>query len=66
MEVKQIDPKDTYPVRHAVLRQGLPIETCAFEGDSDELTFHLGAFVNDKLASVASFYFKTNNQFIDQ
>ncbi|MAZ47928.1 MAG: GNAT family N-acetyltransferase [Halobacteriovoraceae bacterium] len=66
MEVKQIDPKDTYPIRHAVLRQGLPIETCHFEGDSDELTFHLGAFINDKLASVASFYFKNHPNFMEQ
>lgn len=66
MEVKQIDSKDTYPVRLAVLRQGLSIETCHFEGDNDELTFHLGAFVKDKLASVASFYFETHNNFMEQ
>ncbi len=65
MEVKQIDPKDTYPIRHAVLRQGLPIETCHFEGDGDEFTFHLGAFIQDRLASVASFYLKSNDKYLE-
>lgn len=65
MEVKQIDAKDTYPIRHVVLRDGLPIESCHFEGDNDELTFHLGGFIDDKLASVASFYFKTHDHYIE-
>ena len=34
-----------------------------FQGDSDELTFHLGAFVDKKLVSVASFYFEKHPQF---
>lgn len=57
MDVKQIDYKDTYPVRHKMLRPGRPIETCHFAGDDDDMTFHLGAFINEELASVASFYF---------
>lgn len=60
MDVKQIDFKDTYPIRSQLLRPGRPIETCHFTGDDDELTFHLGAYVNDRLASVASFYFKSH------
>lgn len=65
MEVKQIEAKDTYNIRNIVLRAGLPIETCHFEGDNDELTFHLGGFIDDKLASIASFYFKNNDHFIE-
>lgn len=65
MEVLQIHPKDTYAIRHAVLRHGKPIETCMFEGDDDELSFHLGAFVEKKLCSVASFYFR-NHPNIDE
>jgi predicted GNAT family N-acyltransferase len=56
MEVKQIDAKDTYEIRQKVLRPGKPIEACKFSGDNDEMTFHLGAYVNDTLVSVASFY----------
>lgn len=60
MDVKQIDFKDTYPIRHQMLRPGKPVETCHFDGDDDDLSFHLGAFIDDKLASVASFYLKAH------
>lgn len=65
MEVKQIEAKDTYPIRQLVLREGRPIESCHFTGDHDELTFHLGGFMQDKLASVASFYFHTHDHFLE-
>lgn len=56
MEVKQIDAKDTYEIRQQILRPTGSLEDCHFPGDNDELTFHLGAYVDDKLVSVASFY----------
>ena len=61
MEVKRINPNDTYHIRNKVLRPGRPVETCYFDGDDDELTFHLGAFVNSKLVSIASFYYDKND-----
>ena len=60
MNVKQIDAKDTYAIRNEVLRQGLPVETCYFEDDKEDSTFHLGAYIDDKLCSIASFYLKNN------
>ncbi len=66
MEVKQIEAKDTYQLRSEVLRQGLPIESCHFDGDFDDNTFHLGAFQDDKLTSVASFYLKRNKSIEDE
>ena len=66
MIVKQIEAKDTYPIRNVMLRQGLDLKTCEFENDNDELTIHLGAFIDDKLASVASFYMSSNNHYLDQ
>jgi predicted GNAT family N-acyltransferase len=56
MEVKQIEAKDTYEIRHKILRPHRPIEDTHFLADNDEMTFHLGAYVDDKLVSVASFY----------
>lgn len=56
MEVKQIDAKDTYDLRLKILRPNATIEQCQYPGDTDDLTFHLGAFKDDKLVSVASFY----------
>lgn len=62
MIVKQIEAKDTYPIRNIMLRPGLPEETCHFTGDDDEHTFHLGGFIENQLASVASFYFNNNDK----
>jgi predicted GNAT family N-acyltransferase len=56
MEVKQIESKDTIELRHKVLRANYDVSTCHYEGDDSEGTFHLGAFIDDKLASIASFY----------
>lgn len=63
MEVLRIKAVDTYPIRHKMLRPNGTIDDCIFQGDSDELTFHLGAFVEKKLVSVASFYFERNDLF---
>lgn len=48
-----------------MLRPNGTIDDCVFQGDNDELTFHLGAFVDKKLVSVASFYFERNEKFPD-
>ena len=37
--VKQITAAETIPVRHQVLRQGKPIESCVFQNDEDSQTF---------------------------
>jgi GNAT superfamily N-acetyltransferase len=49
-----------------MLRPNGTLEDCVFQGDNDEMTFHLGAFVDKKLVSVASFYFEKNERFSDQ
>lgn len=56
---------DTYPIRHKMLRPNGTTEDCMFQGDNDEMTFHLGAFVDKKLVSVASFYFEKHPSFSD-
>lgn len=66
MEVLRIKAIDTYPIRHKMLRPTGTIEDCMFQGDNDELTFHLGAFVDKKLVSVASFYFERSPVFQEQ
>jgi len=52
IQLKPICTKDTYMVRHPVLRNGLPIETCAFDRDEDNDTLHLGAYIDKKLIGV--------------
>lgn len=63
MEVLRIKSIDTHPIRHKMLRPNGTIEDCMFQGDNDEMTFHLGAFVDKKLVSVASFYFENHPSF---
>ena len=65
MQVLRIKSIDTHPIRHKMLRPNGTMEDCIFQGDSDELTFHLGAFVEKKLVSVASFYFERSQRFTD-
>ncbi|MFL1012982.1 GNAT family N-acetyltransferase [Flavisericum labens] len=58
--IKQITANKTYEIRQPILRTGQPIETCFFEGDNLETTYHLGIFSEEKLVGVSSF-FKNNN-----
>lgn len=61
--IKNIDYKDTFIVRHPVLRAGNPIESCFFDGDDLETTTHFGFFVVDKLIGVISVYQNKNLTF---
>lgn len=54
--IKKITSKETYIVRHPVLRSRKPIETCRFEGDDDLTTSHFGYFENNQLIGVASLF----------
>lgn len=63
VQVLRIRATDTHQIRHKMLRSSGTLEDCVFQGDYDELTFHLGAFVEKKLVSVASFYFERNDKF---
>jgi len=58
--IKKITDLETFPVRHAVLRKGKPIETCQFEGDDLPSTHHFGYFLNENLIGIISI-FKNNN-----
>lgn len=54
--IKFISSQDTLALRSPVLRDGLDPKLCSFEGDDDELSFHLGYFKNDILVCIASFH----------
>lgn len=62
--ILRISAEDTYPVRQPVLRPGRPARECIFEGDSTSTTLHLGAYVEDRLAGVAS-YMKNPHRYFD-
>lgn len=56
VDIREITASDTYPLRSQVLRPGRPIEECHFAEDLNPEALHLGAFNEDSLVCVASFY----------
>lgn len=65
IETKKIPTELTYSIRQAVLRPGKPIESCFFEGDELETTFHFGIFIDNKIAGVVSVLKNSNNNFTE-
>lgn len=65
VSIKQINHTETYPVRQIILRPQRPLETCFFQGDELETTFHFGLFMEDKLAGIISL-FKNNSPLFSQ
>ncbi|WP_232324896.1 GNAT family N-acetyltransferase [Halobacillus mangrovi] len=56
MEVKKIDAEDTLSMRHGILRANQPKEASQYPKDLEQNTFHLGAFHDNTLVSIASFF----------
>ena len=64
MKILRINPQDTYPIRQEVLIPDRDIKKAKFPLDEDEdISFHLGAFVDGTLVSVASFFYEKNPAF---
>ena len=62
--IKFITAGDVLPIRNEVLREGrLTLNECRFENDDAEGSFHLGYYVNDELACIASFHPKGHEGF---
>jgi GNAT superfamily N-acetyltransferase len=66
MKVLRISAQDTYPLRQQMLVPTHELKKAKFENDEDEdISFHLGAFSDSKLVSVASFFYERNPIFSD-
>lgn len=52
---KLITPQEAWSIRQPVLREGKPLESCTFDGDDFETTFHTGLFIENHLIAVATF-----------
>jgi len=63
MQIKKIHYKETYPLRHLILRQGQPLSSCAMEGDTLENTLHYGVFQNNQLIGIGSCMDEPNEKF---
>ena len=57
MMIRYIAPADTLALRSLVLRNGKPLSECIFPQDHEG--FHLGAFVEERLCSIATFFPET-------
>lgn len=70
MNIARIDAQATYAIRHQILRPSEPIEACAYPGDFDDETFHLGTYAGahakEKLVGIASYYLESHKAFQDQ
>jgi GNAT superfamily N-acetyltransferase len=63
LDVRRVVPEMTYNLRHTVLRPNQSIEDSMYETDYEEDAFHVGAFYQGKLISVASFITEKNPDF---
>ncbi|QEM12095.1 GNAT family N-acetyltransferase [Mucilaginibacter rubeus] len=62
--VRFINVDELLHVRNEVLREGrLTLDECRFPSDNVEGNFHLGYFVDDELACVASFHPQSYGEF---
>jgi ribosomal protein S18 acetylase RimI-like enzyme len=66
LQIKEILATDTYQLRHPLLREGQPIETCQLEKDEHPETIHLGGFVSSKLVGILSAMPNKCPDFIDR
>jgi len=53
--IKCIDASETYELRQKILRPTQQLDDCKYPSDYETNSFHLGAFLNDELISIASF-----------
>ncbi len=54
--IKFINTEDTLALRSLVLREGIVLELCRFEGDDDVNSFHMGYYRDEELICIGSFH----------
>ena len=60
MQIRRLEIHDILPIRNEILRPKEILDDYKFEGDSDESTLHLGAYIDGRLSSVATFIFENH------
>ena len=58
--VKEVNLNEIIDIRHKILRPNQTRDECFYDTDKSEEVFHLGAFDNEKLVSIASFHRENN------
>jgi ribosomal protein S18 acetylase RimI-like enzyme len=54
IKVQRITAQETYPLRLKVLRDGLQLRDCVFEGDDLPDTWHVASFLDGEIVGIAS------------
>ena len=54
VELVDLRPEQTHPLRRSVLRDGTPSDDVVFDGDDLDSTFHLGADVDGALLAIST------------
>ena len=60
MRIQFIKARDTWPLRHRVLRPHQTLDDCDYPNDRNPDSFHLGAMEDQALIGIASFYREKN------
>ena len=63
MEIRTISADQTFALRQSILRPHQTIDDCEYDGDRDPGSFHLGAYVENELVTIASVYVQVENRF---
>lgn len=66
VQIKEILAEQTYALRHPLLRQGQPYESCRLDQDNHPQTLHLGAYVSHRLVGILSAMPNRCPEFINQ
>ena len=61
--IKIIEAEEAYNLRHEILRPHQSLEDCKYDTDNKDESFHIGAFIDDKLISIASFCMENHPDF---
>lgn len=56
MEIKSVGAEKIRPLRHLVLRTGLPFSTTSYDRDNNNETIHLACVEKDKIITCATSY----------
>jgi GNAT superfamily N-acetyltransferase len=54
LELVDLRPDETHPLRRVVLRTGTPSEEVVFDGDELETTFHLGIRIDGEIVAIST------------
>ena len=63
ISIRRISARETWPVRHVVLRPGQALASCDYEIDKMPGSFHLGLFGDEQLICIGSFYPDAHQEF---